>query len=43
MLNVGDKAPDFSVAAHTGEEIKLSNYSGKTIVLRFYPKADTGG
>ena len=43
MLNVGDEAPDFAVAAHTGEEIKLSDYSGKRVVLWFYPKADTGG
>jgi peroxiredoxin Q/BCP len=43
MLNVGDKAPDFLIVAHTGEEVKLSDYDGKTVVLWFYPAADTGG
>lgn len=43
MLNVGDIAPDFTVRAHTGEDITLSDLRGRTIVLWFYPKADTPG
>jgi peroxiredoxin Q/BCP len=43
MLNVGDKAPGFAVLDHTGKERKLSDYKGKTVVLWFYPKADTPG
>lgn len=43
MLKVGDKAPEFSVAAHTGEEVKMSDYRGRTVVLWFYPAAATGG
>ena len=43
MLAVGDVAPDFLVKDHTGEEVKLSNYRGKNVVLWFYPRASTGG
>ena len=43
MLAVGDTAPDFLVKDHTGSEVKLSNYRGKTVVLWFYPRASTGG
>ena len=43
MLNVGDKAPDFTVKAHTGEDVSLSDYAGRRVVLWFYPKADTPG
>jgi len=43
MLNVGDVAPDFSVQDHTGNEVTLSSYTGKVMVLWFYPRASTGG
>lgn len=43
MLNVGDTAPDFEVETDRGETVKLSDQRGKTIVLWFYPKADTPG
>ena len=43
MLKVGDKAPDFTVRAHTGEDVSLSDLAGRTVVLWFYPKADTPG
>jgi len=43
MLNVGDKAPDFTVKDHRGETRRLSDYRGRTVVLWFYPKADTPG
>jgi peroxiredoxin Q/BCP len=43
MLNVGDEAPDFTVHDHTGKTRRLSDYRGKTVVLWFYPKADTPG
>ena len=42
-LQIGDKAPDFSGLDQNGEEIKYSDYSGKKIVLFFYPKASTPG
>lgn len=43
MLKVGDKAPDFVSQDHTGKRISLADLRGKTVVLWFYPKADTPG
>jgi thioredoxin-dependent peroxiredoxin len=43
MLNPGDKAPDFTGRDHHGNTVKLSDFKGKTVVLWFYPKADTPG
>jgi thioredoxin-dependent peroxiredoxin len=43
MLEPGDQAPDFTVLDHTGKTRRLSDYRGKTVVLWFYPKADTPG
>ena len=43
MLKVGDVAPDFVVKDHTGQQVKLQDYRGKTVVLWFYPTADTPG
>jgi len=43
-LKVGDMAPDFTLAATTGDDISLSDYRGKsTVVLGFFPAAFTGG
>ena len=43
MLKVGDKAPDLLGINESGEEIHLSNYRGKKVVLYFYPKDNTPG
>ncbi len=43
MLNAGDVAPDFTLADHKGETTALAELRGKTVVLFFYPKADTPG
>lgn len=43
MLSVGDRAPAFDVLDHTGKRRRLSDFAGQTIVLWFYPKADTPG
>ena len=43
MLNVGDKAPDFSVPDHNGNTVSLGDFKGKKVLLWFYPKADTPG
>jgi peroxiredoxin Q/BCP len=43
MLKVGDAAPEFELRDHTGTKRSLSDYRGKTVVLWFYPKADTPG
>ncbi|MBD2161140.1 MAG: peroxiredoxin [Limnothrix sp.] len=43
-IQVGDRAPDFSLPAQTGETITLSQFAGKQpVVLYFYPKDDTPG
>ena len=43
LLNLGDAAPDFTLPAHDGRTVKLGDYSGKNVILWFYPKADTPG
>src|SRR5580698_9714287 len=43
MLKEGDAAPDFTVETDTGEEFRLSDHKDETIVLYFYPRADTPG
>jgi len=43
MLEVGKKAPDFSLLNQDGNKISLKNYLGKKVVLYFYPKDDTSG
>jgi peroxiredoxin Q/BCP len=43
MIDVGDKAPDFTLPDQHGDEVSLSGRRGKTVVLYFYPKADTPG
>jgi peroxiredoxin Q/BCP len=42
-LEVGQKAPQFSLPDETGKVHKLSDYRGKTVVLFFYPADDTPG
>lgn len=37
-IEIGKKAPGFKLAASNGEEIKLSDYKGKNVVIYFYPK-----
>ena len=43
MLNVGDKAPEFKGTTDSGEEVSLKDFTGKKVVLYFYPKDDTPG
>jgi peroxiredoxin Q/BCP len=42
-LNIGDKAPAFSLLDQNGKKVSLSNFKGKNLLLYFYPKADTPG
>ena len=42
-LKEGDLAPDFSGTDQNGNPIKLSDFSGKKLILYFYPKDDTPG
>jgi len=43
MLKEGRKAPDFKLVNQYGDEVRLSNFSKKNVVLYFYPKDDTPG
>jgi peroxiredoxin Q/BCP len=42
-LNIGDKAPDFTVNDQDGKPVKLSDLKGKKVILYFYPKDMTPG
>ncbi|HEY9420321.1 MAG TPA: thioredoxin-dependent thiol peroxidase [Thermoanaerobaculia bacterium] len=39
----GEDAPDFSLSADDGRQVKLSDFRGKPVILYFYPKDDTPG
>ena len=41
MLEVGTKAPDFSLQDQNGKTHTLSEYAGKKVILYFYPKDST--
>lgn len=43
MLNAGDQAPDFTLINEAGEEVTLSSYRGKPVILYWYPRDDTPG
>lgn len=43
MLDVGIKAPDFTLPDKDGKNISLSDFIGKKIILYFYPKDNTPG
>jgi peroxiredoxin Q/BCP len=43
MLEPGEQAPDFALADQNGNLVKLSGLRGETVVLYFYPCADTPG
>jgi thioredoxin-dependent peroxiredoxin len=43
-IQAGDKAPDFTLPAQTGEQVRLSDRFGEhVVVLYFYPKDETRG
>lgn len=42
-LKIGDKVPSFTSKDQDGNEVKLSDYSGKKLIVFFYPKASTPG
>lgn len=43
MPEIGDIAPDFTLHDSEGNEVSLSDFRGKKVVLYFYPKDDTKG
>ncbi len=42
-MQLNDKAPDFALPNEEGATVSLKDYRGKTLVLFFYPKANTSG
>ena len=42
-LEVGDRAPAFTLVDQHGEKVKLSDFKGRKVIVYFYPKADTPG
>ncbi|HEU5302144.1 MAG TPA: thioredoxin-dependent thiol peroxidase [Acidimicrobiia bacterium] len=43
QLEVGKRAPAFTLVDQRGKKVKLSDFKGKPVVVYFYPKADTPG
>ena len=43
MLEPGTLAPEFTLTSDDGQQVSLSDFAGKKVVLYFYPKADTPG
>ena len=43
MLKVGDEAPDFILTNADNKSVSLSDFSGKKLILWFFPKANTPG
>jgi peroxiredoxin Q/BCP len=43
LVNVGDTAPAFSLKDSKGNVVSLKDFSGKSLVMWFFPKADTPG
>jgi peroxiredoxin Q/BCP len=42
-LQIGEAAPEISAKDQSGNEVKLSDFKGKKVILYFYPKDDTPG
>lgn len=42
-LKVGDPAPPFTLPDQDGGEVRLADFEGRTVLLYFYPAADTPG
>ncbi|MBR4282356.1 MAG: thioredoxin-dependent thiol peroxidase, partial [Clostridia bacterium] len=43
MLEIGTKAPNFTLLDKNGKEISLADFLGKKVVLYFYPRDNTSG
>jgi thioredoxin-dependent peroxiredoxin len=43
MIEQGTQAPDFTLPDQDGNDVSLADFAGRTVVLYFYPKADTPG
>ena len=42
-MDINDKAPEFTLPDQNGQMVSLKDFRGKTVVLFFFPKADTPG
>ena len=43
MLEIGSKAPDFTLKDKDGKDVSLSDFLGRKVILYFYPKDNTPG
>jgi peroxiredoxin Q/BCP len=43
VIGAGDRAPGFALSDQDGETVSLDDLAGRTVVLYFYPRADTPG
>jgi len=43
VIDVGKKAPAFTLKADDGGDVSLSDFTGRRVILFFYPRADTPG
>tara|TARA_X000001036_G_C20598074_1_gene773774 strand:- start:947 stop:1078 length:132 start_codon:yes stop_codon:yes gene_type:complete len=43
MLEVGNKAPNFTLDNQDGNSVSLNDFKGKKVLVWFYPKASTPG
>jgi peroxiredoxin Q/BCP len=42
-MNINDKAPDFTLQDENAKSVSLKDLRGKTVILYFFPRADTPG
>ncbi len=42
-MDIKDKAPEFTLLDENGKSVSLTDYRGKSVVVYFFPKADTPG
>ena len=42
-MHINDKAPEFTLPGQNGQNVSRKDFRGKTVVLFFFPKADTLG
>ncbi len=43
LMDINDKAPEFTLPDQNDQKVSLKDFRGKTVVLFFFPKADTPG
>ncbi|MCI8831734.1 MAG: thioredoxin-dependent thiol peroxidase [Lachnospiraceae bacterium] len=43
MLEIGTKAPEFTLSDQDGNQVSLTDFKGKKVILYFYPKDNTPG